>query len=120
MMKKRPLGPRKGPRPEKRDRPKPNKDPNALSNRALREDLVLLACLEAYGAVRHDGRLADECRRRIRLCLAHHGQPRSQGIPSSGHGRRCGAAHAVLQDLNTVSFLFSVELELMELALTCR
>lgn len=58
-MKKRPLGNRRGPRPEKRERPKPNKDPNALSNRALREDLVLLACLEAYGAVRHDGRLAD-------------------------------------------------------------
>src|SRR5262245_15710501 len=60
-MKKRPLGPRRSdrPKPEKRERPKPNKDPNALSNRALREDLVMLACLEAYGAVRHDGRLAD-------------------------------------------------------------
>lgn len=32
---------------------------NALSSRALREDLITLACLEAYGAVRHDGRLAD-------------------------------------------------------------
>ena len=61
-MKKRPLGPRKdfrGPKPEKRIKPKRDKDPNSLSNRALREDLVMLACLEAYGSVRHDGRLAD-------------------------------------------------------------
>jgi 16S rRNA (cytosine967-C5)-methyltransferase len=56
-MKKRPLGNR--PRPPKEKRPKRDRDPNSLSNRALREDLVLLACLEAYGAVRHDGRLAD-------------------------------------------------------------
>ncbi|MDP1828657.1 MAG: RsmB/NOP family class I SAM-dependent RNA methyltransferase [Archangium sp.] len=66
-MKKRALGPPserkdRGPRrekPEKREKPKRDKDPNSLSNRALREDLVMLACLEAYGAVRHDGRLAD-------------------------------------------------------------
>ncbi len=31
----------------------------ALSSRPPREDLVLQACLEAYGAVRHEGRLAD-------------------------------------------------------------
>ncbi|MFZ5446183.1 MAG: RsmB/NOP family class I SAM-dependent RNA methyltransferase [Myxococcota bacterium] len=30
-----------------------------LKNRPLREDLITQACLEAYGAVRHDGRLAD-------------------------------------------------------------
>ncbi len=30
-----------------------------LSNKPLREDLVMQACLEAYGAVRHEGRLAD-------------------------------------------------------------
>ncbi len=61
-MKKRPLGPPRrdrGPKVEKKDRPKRDKDPNSLANRALREDLVMLACLEAYGAVRHDGRLAD-------------------------------------------------------------
>lgn len=32
---------------------------SSLKERPLREDLVTLACLEAYGAVRHDGRLAD-------------------------------------------------------------
>ncbi len=32
---------------------------SSLNHRALREDLVAQACLEAYGAVRHDGRLAD-------------------------------------------------------------
>ena len=57
-MKKRALGPRKD-RGPKEKKPKRDKDPNSLSNRALREDLVMLACLEAYGAVRHDGRLAD-------------------------------------------------------------
>lgn len=31
----------------------------ARSSRPLREDLVLQACLEAYGLVRHEGRLAD-------------------------------------------------------------
>jgi 16S rRNA (cytosine967-C5)-methyltransferase len=61
-MKKRALGPPRkdrGEKPEKRVKPKRDKDPNSLANRALREDLVILACLEAYGAVRHDGRLAD-------------------------------------------------------------
>lgn len=32
---------------------------SAMSKRAIREDLVLQASLEAYGAVRHQGRLAD-------------------------------------------------------------
>ncbi len=32
---------------------------SSLKSKAVREDLVMLACLEAYGAVRHDGRLAD-------------------------------------------------------------
>ncbi len=32
---------------------------NSMKQRALREDLVIQACMEAYGAVRHDGRLAD-------------------------------------------------------------
>ncbi len=61
-MKKRPLGPprkNRDPKAEKIKKPKRDKDPNSLSNRALREDLVMLACLEAYGSVRHDGRLAD-------------------------------------------------------------
>jgi 16S rRNA (cytosine967-C5)-methyltransferase len=31
----------------------------AVRTRALREDLVMQACLEAYGAVRHENRLAD-------------------------------------------------------------
>ena len=35
------------------------KKKSSLSSRSLREDLVTQACLEAYGAVRHDGRLAD-------------------------------------------------------------
>ncbi|MEW5739150.1 MAG: RsmB/NOP family class I SAM-dependent RNA methyltransferase [Myxococcota bacterium] len=30
-----------------------------MKSRALREDLITQACLEAYGAVRHEGRLAD-------------------------------------------------------------
>lgn len=38
----------------KRTRSKPG-----LADRPLREDLVLQACLEAYGAIRHEGRLAD-------------------------------------------------------------
>ncbi|MFO0600133.1 MAG: methyltransferase domain-containing protein [Myxococcaceae bacterium] len=36
-----------------------NNKNNSLRERPLREDLVTQACLEAYGAVRHDGRLAD-------------------------------------------------------------
>ncbi len=32
---------------------------SSLKTRPLREDLITQACLEAYGAVRHDGRLAD-------------------------------------------------------------
>ncbi|MBL8914422.1 MAG: methyltransferase domain-containing protein [Archangium sp.] len=35
------------------------KSKSGLSERPPREDLVAQACLEAYGAVRHDGRLAD-------------------------------------------------------------
>ncbi len=35
-----------------------NRDKNR-GERPIREDLVLQACLEAYGAVRHEGRLAD-------------------------------------------------------------
>ena len=31
---------------------------SSLKTRPLREDLITQACLEAYGAVRHDGRLA--------------------------------------------------------------
>lgn len=74
-MKRRALSPRpnrgaspeKSPPPERPERKKlttaerneRKRDPNSLSNRKLREDLVMLACLEAYGSVRHDGRLAD-------------------------------------------------------------
>jgi 16S rRNA (cytosine967-C5)-methyltransferase len=43
--------------PAKRSAPEPSEAPRAL--RPLREDLVLQACLEAYGFVRHEGRLAD-------------------------------------------------------------
>ena len=32
---------------------------SALKNRPIREDMVMAACLEAYGMVRHEGRLAD-------------------------------------------------------------
>ncbi len=32
---------------------------SALKNRPVREDMVIAACLEAYGMVRHEGRLAD-------------------------------------------------------------
>jgi 16S rRNA (cytosine967-C5)-methyltransferase len=41
---------------------------SAPSHRPLREDLVLQACLEAYGAVRHEGRLAD---RALEFTLRH-------------------------------------------------
>lgn len=42
--------------------------PSAAGRRPLREDLVMQACLEAYGAVRHEGRLAD---RALELTLRH-------------------------------------------------
>jgi 16S rRNA (cytosine967-C5)-methyltransferase len=52
--------PRTSQRPKptaKRSAPEPSEAPRAT--RPLREDLVLQACLEAYGFVRHEGRLAD-------------------------------------------------------------
>jgi 16S rRNA (cytosine967-C5)-methyltransferase len=45
------------PSPRAPQRQKPPTAPR--SDRPLREDLVLQACLEAYGFVRHEGRLAD-------------------------------------------------------------
>ena len=58
VMKKRRLGPPR-PKADGEKKPKRERSSTALSSRAVREDLVLLACLEAYGAVRHDSRLAD-------------------------------------------------------------
>jgi 16S rRNA (cytosine967-C5)-methyltransferase len=52
--------PRTSQRPKpaaRRSAPEPSEAPRAP--RPLREDLVLQACLEAYGFVRHEGRLAD-------------------------------------------------------------
>jgi 16S rRNA (cytosine967-C5)-methyltransferase len=57
--KARPPGPRPAsPRPEPR-LPEAPRGRTARDGRALREDLVLQAALEAYGSVRHEGRLAD-------------------------------------------------------------
>lgn len=39
--------------------PSPQPRPPRLAERPLREDLVTQACLEAYGSIRHEGRLAD-------------------------------------------------------------
>src|SRR5689334_15852178 len=46
----------------KRSAPTPEERPSRAQSREerpIREDLVTPACLEAYGAIRHEGRLAD-------------------------------------------------------------
>ncbi|HSP80292.1 MAG TPA: SAM-dependent methyltransferase, partial [Myxococcaceae bacterium] len=51
--------PPRGRRAESRERREPGSAPDSRPLRPLREDLVLQACLEAYGFIRHEGRLAD-------------------------------------------------------------
>lgn len=55
-------------RPSPRRPPPPRVPPADRPERPLREDLVLQACLEAYGAVRHEGRLSD---RALEFTLRH-------------------------------------------------
>ena len=48
--------------------------------RPVREDLIMQACLEAYGAVRHEGRLAD---RALEFTLRHKRNMRAQNLAKS-------------------------------------
>lgn len=74
-----------------------------LKNRPLREDLVTQACLEAYGSVRHDGRLAD---RALDFTLRHKKHLYSQE-------RRAVAerVYALLRKQRLVDFLAEVKVK---------
>ncbi|MBL8957404.1 MAG: SAM-dependent methyltransferase, partial [Myxococcaceae bacterium] len=56
------------PRPKKRTRSSFSPVSGQRRERPVREDLVTQACLEAYGAVKHEGRLAD---RALEFTLRH-------------------------------------------------
>ena len=65
--------------------------------RPLREDLVLQACLEAYGSVRHEGRLAD---RALDFTLRH-----KRNLYSNERRAVAERVYALLRRQRTVDFL---------------
>ncbi|MFZ5469907.1 MAG: RsmB/NOP family class I SAM-dependent RNA methyltransferase [Myxococcota bacterium] len=65
--------------------------------RPLREDLVTAACLEAYGSVRHEGRLAD---RALELTLRH-----KRHLYSNERRAVAERVYALLRRQRTVDFL---------------
>jgi 16S rRNA (cytosine967-C5)-methyltransferase len=69
----------------------------ARAARPLREDLVLQACLEAYGFVRHEGRLAD---RALDFTLRH-----KRNLYSNERRAVAERVYALLRRQRTVDFL---------------
>jgi 16S rRNA (cytosine967-C5)-methyltransferase len=69
----------------------------ASAPRPLREDLVLQACLEAYGSVRHDGRLAD---RALEFTLRH-----KRHLYSTERRAVAERVYALIRRERTVDFL---------------
>ncbi|MCP3097754.1 methyltransferase domain-containing protein [Myxococcus sp. K15C18031901] len=87
--KKSPSSAGKKPAPSERER----------AQRPLREDLVLQACLEAYGLVRHEGRLSD---RALDFTLR-----RKANLYSSERRAVAERVYALLRRQRTVDFLLS-------------
>jgi 16S rRNA (cytosine(967)-C(5))-methyltransferase len=71
--------------------------PTQLRHRPLREDLVLQACLEAFGAIRHEGRLAD---RALEFTLRH-----KKHLYSSERKAVAERVYALLRRERTVDYL---------------
>ena len=78
---------------------KPTLKEQARSPRAVREDLVLQACLEAYALVRHEGRLSD---RALDFTLR-----RKTNLYSSERRAVAERVYALLRRQRTVDFLLS-------------
>lgn len=74
-----------------------------LSERPVREDLVAQACLEAYGAVRHDGRLAD---RALDFTLRH-----KKHLYSSERRAVAERVYALLRRQRLVDFLAELKVK---------
>jgi 16S rRNA (cytosine967-C5)-methyltransferase len=92
---------KKNPRPPVRA-PQSRREPPASSGaarsaRPLREDLVLQACLEAYGFIRHEGRLAD---RALDFTLRH-----KRNLYSNERRAVAERVYALLRRQRTVDFL---------------
>ncbi|WNG45878.1 methyltransferase domain-containing protein [Archangium minus] len=92
-MKKNPRPPTRAPQP-RRDSPAGEA---SRAPRPVREDLVLQACLEAYGFVRHEGRLAD---RALDFTLRH-----KRNLYSNERRAVAERVYALLRRQRTVDFL---------------
>jgi 16S rRNA (cytosine967-C5)-methyltransferase len=80
-----------------RREPSSHSEASRSASRPLREDLVLQACLEAYGFVRHEGRLAD---RALDFTLRH-----KKHLYSNERRAVAERVYALLRRQRTVDFL---------------
>ncbi|WP_257458751.1 RsmB/NOP family class I SAM-dependent RNA methyltransferase [Archangium lipolyticum] len=94
-MKKNPRPPARASQPRRHEPPTSEAAPRP--NRPVREDLVLQACLEAYGFVRHEGRLAD---RALDFTLRH-----KRNLYSNERRAVAERVYALLRRQRTVDFL---------------
>ncbi|MBZ4417036.1 RsmB/NOP family class I SAM-dependent RNA methyltransferase [Myxococcus sp. RHSTA-1-4] len=100
----RPEHPRRAERPERSERPQRVSPTERARHperyeRPLREDLVLQACLEAYGAIRHEGRLSD---RALDFVLRH-----KKNLYSNERRAVAERVYGLLRRQRTVDFLLS-------------
>jgi 16S rRNA (cytosine967-C5)-methyltransferase len=82
---------------QSRREPPSSSEASRSATRPLREDLVLQACLEAYGFVRHEGRLAD---RALDFTLRH-----KKNLYSNERRAVAERVYALLRRQRTVDFL---------------
>ena len=81
------------------DKPEKKLPPSQRPERPVREDLVLQACLEAYGLVRHEGRLSD---RALEFTLR-----RKSNLYSNERRAVAERVYGLLRRQRTVDFLLS-------------